>query len=295
MRVLLALLLVAAPLVAHAQQQYAGTLGKQPVHLVLEAYGDGVVVAMYVYDRHDTPIPVNGEMEDGALVLREKGADLQEAAVLRFEGFTVDAAQLQGQWIPTGGGKPLPIRLEKEVDIRYSTRTFAPVALLQPASTADHYFKVVAARTADDRKARTIAVEVRRKREDSLVQRLEVDTEFRGLHGIGTGDFNFDGIEDFSLFEAGYAGPNTTSLYFLRDSLTGQYALSGIAGTSLEFDAAAKRVREHNQCCAGTSHINATYRVVGNRLELESQQCLQYSEAEQDLVEVPCEPEEDRD
>lgn len=289
MRAWIACVLFAFASAAGAQQQYAGTLGKQPIHLLLEAYSDGAVVAMVVYDRHDTPIPLDGRLQGGVLELREK-----DAATLRFDGFTVDAAALQGQWIPASGGKPLPIRLARQVDIRYRSGVFAPVALLQPASTADHWFKVVVART-DDRWPRVVAVEVWRKREDTLVQRLEVDTDFRGLHGIGVGDFNFDGAEDFSLFEASYAGPNTTSLYFLRDPGTGRYALSEIAGTSLDFDASTQRVHEHNQCCAGTSHINATYRVVGNKLELESKQCLEYREAQEDLVEVPCEPEEDRD
>jgi hypothetical protein len=285
MRGLVALFVFALPLAASAQQQYAGTLGKQPIHLLVDAYSDGAVQGAYVYDRHDTPIAVNGRLAKGVLQLQEKDGD-KAIATLRFDGFTQDATHLRGQWIPVAGGEPLPIVVAKEVDIRYENGPFAPVELLQPASSADHYFKVRVARI-DDRWPRVVAVDVFRKREDTLVQRLEVDTDFRGLHGLETGDFNFDGVTDFSLFEASGAGPNTSSLYFLRDPGTGRYVLSRISGTSLWFDAESKTVHEHNQCCAGRSHMSATYRVVADRLELIERSCFELSEVG-DAVDVPC-------
>ena len=37
-------------------RMYTGFLGKQPIQLVTYSYSDGDTRALYVYDKHDTPI-----------------------------------------------------------------------------------------------------------------------------------------------------------------------------------------------------------------------------------------------
>jgi hypothetical protein len=278
------------PVAANAQAVYAGTLGTQPIHLVAYAYSDGVVVAHYAYDRHDTPIRVNGRLDHGVLALQEKDGQGAVVATLRIEMPADEARPLRGQWTPASGKPALPIRLVHQFALDpYSPYAGPPVELPQAASTDEHYFTVLIQGKDADRPPRVAAVNVYRKRTDALVQKIDVDTQTMGIDSVSVGDFNFDGVADFSLFESGYAGPNTTSLYFLRDPAAERYVQADFEGVSLDFDAATKTVHEHNQCCAGRSHENSTYRVVGNRLELIEKQCLEYDEATQDLVEAPCE------
>jgi hypothetical protein len=289
-------LLAALPLAAHAQAVYTGTLGKQPIQLVVQAYSDGVVRAFYAYDKYDTPIRIDGRLDGGVLVLHEKDDAKHDVATLRFAAYSADREDVRGEWQPVSGAPSTPIRLHKTYAIDYGKPLPGPhVEMLQPASIGDLYFKVVLAKEEDRDWPRVTAVNLYRKRSDALVQSFEVDTQYWYLDIIGTGDFNFDGVSDFSVFEASAAGPNTTSLYFLADPATGKYALSRISGVSLEFDPNEKRVHEHNQCCAGHSHMNAIYRVEGDRLVLESRTCAEFDEAKEELVDVPCEPEEDRD
>ena len=279
------LVLLAWTTPAHADVVYSGTLGPQPIHLVLEGYSDGVAVGTYAYDRHDTPIALQGRVEGRVAVLEEGSV-----AILRLEAQDDDWDRVVGTWSPNAGGTAHPISLRRQAAIdRYRPHSGPPVEVLQGASTPEHYFTVRFAAPADGGRPRAVAVSVHRKRTDALLQTFDVDTDPRGFDGVQVGDFNFDGVPDFSLFEASYAGPNTSSLYFLRDPATGTYAQSRIEGTSLEFDAASKLVHEHNQCCMGTSHIKATHRVVGDGLELVSKQCLRMDEVAEDLVEVPCE------
>ena len=132
-----------------------------------------------------------------------------------------------------------------------------------------------------------MAVKVFEKKTDRLLQTIDVDTQQRGADGVSVGDFNFDGVKDFSLFESSYAGPNTSSLYYLYDPAKKQFFNSGWEGVSFEFDEKKKLVSSTNSCCAGTSVTTATYRVVKNKLVLVSQSCMQYDEKKGDLVKRP--------
>lgn len=106
-----------------------------------------------------------------------------------------------------------------------------------------------------------------------------------GLENISIGDFNFDGILDFAVFETSYTGLNTSSLYFLYDPKSGKYIESGFTGVSLEFDNKAKRIYERNQCCAGSQVTTAEYKVVNNKMVLIKEHCYIWDETKQDMVE----------
>ncbi|MBY0487032.1 MAG: hypothetical protein K2P85_07605 [Flavobacteriaceae bacterium] len=116
-------------------------------------------------------------------------------------------------------------------------------------------------------------VRIFQKKTDKLLQKIDVACQFWGLNNISTGDYNFDGITDFSIFESSYAGPNTSSLYFLYNPKTKKYFDSGFLGVSLEFDSKTKRIIERNQCCAGSIVTTATYKVVKNKMILEKEKC----------------------
>lgn len=92
-------------------------------------------------------------------------------------------------------------------------------------------------------------------------------------------------MPDFSIFESSYAGPNTSSLYFLYNQKTQKYFDSGFTGVSLEFDAKSKRITETNSCCAGSSVVISEYKLVKNKMILTKEKCLKWSEEKQELVE----------
>ncbi len=66
------------------------------------------------------------------------------------------------------------------------------------------------------------------------------------------------------------------------------HTVSEISGVSLEFDYSECVIYEHNQCCAGTRHMNAMYRIEDNKMVLIEQSCIQYDEATEEFVDVPC-------
>src|SRR5690606_37054635 len=136
--------------------------------------------------------------------------------------------------------------------------------------------------------ARVIGIRIFEKKTDKLLQEISLDCQLWGLNSVSVGDYNFDGIEDFSVFEQSYAGPNTSSVYFLFDPVTNRYFDSGFTGTSLEFDEKSKRIYEHNQCCAGRSHMNAEYKIVDNKMVLVEQSCLEYDEEIDDFKSIEC-------
>jgi hypothetical protein len=122
------------------------------------------------------------------------------------------------------------------------------------------------------------------KKTDVLIQRIDIDNVYRGIYSVSIGDYNFDGLDDFSIFETSYAGPNTSSNYYLFDAKTKKYFLSDITGVSLEFDSKNKTIIERNQCCAGSRILINHYKLKSNKMILFKEECLVWDEKTQKLV-----------
>jgi hypothetical protein len=264
---------LAAP--ARGQASYVGTVGGAPVELALDDPAEGPLDGVYFYTRFGTPIGLSGQLRRGVLTLTEKDARGQPAATLTIPAFGAGAGRLAGTWRSRATGKSLPVTLE-------ATNSHE---LLQSNSLKDKYFKLVLDSQSAGASGQVVAVKVLAKKTNQLVQQLAVDCQSRGTQSVEVGDYNFDGLPDFSVFESSYAGPNTSSLYFLYDPASRQFVDSGFAGVSLEFDAKKKRVYERNSCCAGTSVTTAEYKVVHNELVVIAQHCYRWDEKKQALVE----------
>lgn len=263
------------------QASYSGFIGNAPVTFVTDIYSDGVGTAVYVYDNFDEPIRLDdGKVVKNKLTFTEKDAKKMTRATLTFNNYDQKAAELNGVWKDAKTGKTLDIKLKKDFETDFGSSE-AEGEFIQGDSLPDRYFKTVV------KGDRATAVKVFEKKTDRLIQTIDVDTQQRGANGVSVGDYNFDGVKDFSIFESSYSGPNTSSLYFLYDPAKKLFVDSGWEGTSFEFDAKTKRVSSTNSCCAGSSVITTTYRVVKNKLVLVSETCMQFDEKKGGLVKRP--------
>lgn len=268
---------------------YKGYINKYPISLTMYSYSDGVTNGMYVYNKYDTPIPIKGILKNNTLTLLEKDKKGKVIAALKFYNFNPKLNTLKGQWITQNKKKQLNITLTKLLEFdSYDNSEFESKEFLQSESTAKHYFKLLLSKTAGN-STEVVGVRVYQKKTDKLLQEIELNCQFLGVDNVSVGDFNFDGITDFSVFEASYTGPNTSNIYFLKEPNTTKYLKSSFSGTSLEFDAKEKLIYEHNQCCAGRNHTNATYKVVNNQMVLIKKECLTYDDEKEDYVKTKCE------
>jgi hypothetical protein len=265
---------------------FKGYIDKYPIQLVTFSYSDGDTRAIYSYDKHDTPIIINGIQKNDSLILIEyhdKGG-----ATLEFPEFKTIHKEITGKWISQNKQTIYDIKLTKINEFNsYDSISLDTLELMQPYSINKHYFKLLITKNKGE-DIQVIGVRIYEKRTDRLIQELSMDCQFWGLENISVGDYNFDGIDDFSVFESSYAGPNTSSIYVLRDTKSEKYFISEISGTSLEFDSGEKLIYEHNQCCAGRSHMNATYKLVDNEMVLIEQKCLEYDDEKEDFIEKDC-------
>lgn len=290
MRLFVLLLFVSISLEVPAQASYSGFIGKYPITLVAYHYSDGLSEAYYVYDKYDGPIRIDGEQTEEGLVLYEKDEEGNIQATLFFEDFQEEASTVSGEWTKSDAYRSYEIRLTKDFEIGYGEElAWQQKTLLQSGATPDHYFKTIITKEKGEFYARVSGVQVWEKGTDKLLQVIELECQLFGIDNVSIGDYNFDGIPDFSVFEASYAGPNTSSIYILRDPNSQAYTVSDFSGVSLEFDEEAKRIHEHNQCCGGTSHMNATYQVVANKMVLLDKKCTEYNEDKDAFLEVECE------
>ncbi|HSK71352.1 MAG TPA: hypothetical protein VK892_06630, partial [Pyrinomonadaceae bacterium] len=216
------------------------------------------------------------------LTFVEKDVKKRTRATLTFDNFDAKNAEIKGIWRDAKTGKTLDIKLNKDFELGYETGSESiERELIQSASFSDRYFRVV---VSNDR---AVAVKIFEKKTDRLLQKINLDGQQRGAESISIGDYNFDGFQDFSIFESFYAGANTSSLYFLYDPTTKNFFNSEYEGTSLEFDEKKKLISMTNQCCAGSSVIKATYKVVKNKMVLVRERCYKWDEKKGGLIEKP--------
>ncbi|GAA4044458.1 hypothetical protein GCM10022409_33150 [Hymenobacter glaciei] len=266
--------------------RYTGVVGSAPIELTLVDQEYGSFEGVYAYTRFNTPIALHGTLKQGSCRLVESNSHGKATAALTIPQFTTTAQKVAGTWKNLVTGQQLPVALVRLEDEEPSSDAAeAPHELLQVTSLPNSYFKIVLTGRADAYDGHIKAVRVFDKKTNRLVQQVPVDCQSHGLYSVSVGDFNFDGYPDFSVFESSYAGPNTSSLYFLFNPVTRRYMNSGFEGTSLKFDARKKRIYENNTCCAGTSVVEAEYKLVHNRMVLVAEHCYRWDDKKRQLVE----------
>mgnify|MGYP003606688565 FL=1 len=268
------------------QTTYAGFIDKYPIVFVTDIYSDGDARAFYVYTKFDDPIRINGNLKNGLLKLTEKNGANKDIATLIFKDYNSKSNNIEGIWKDISSNKELKITLTKSFDIDFGDRKKKKSKeLLQPTSLKDKYFKLIISKEKNRFYAIVTGLKIFEKKTDKLIQQIDLECQLWGIDNISIDDYNFDGISDFSVFEQSYAGPNTSSLYFLCDKQTNTYFESEFGGTSLEFDSKNKKIYERNQCCAGASVTTAEYKVVKNKMVLLKEHCFKWDEKKQKLVE----------
>ncbi|MBS1600245.1 MAG: hypothetical protein JST75_18600 [Bacteroidetes bacterium] len=281
------ILLLTSTIVLNGQINYKGYIGKYPVELVADVVFKEAT-AIYAYQKFDDPIVANGIRHKDTLILFEKNEFGDTSATLTFLKFDEKNQSISGTWKNLKTKKELPIKLDKEFELVDGDNVEWPDReIIQQVSYNNYYFKLVISKTKDSYYPRVTGVKILQKKTDSLIQFIKTDCQLFGLDNIEVDDYNFDGIKDFSVFEQSYAGSNTSRVYFLYDRITKEFFDSKFEGVSLEFNQKTKRIIEHNECCAGTIHTTATYKLVNNKMVLIEQHCFVWNEKKQDLVERP--------
>lgn len=287
-KILIALLFLAS-IQLEAQTTYTGFIDKYPIEFIIDLNLEGSADAIYAYSNYDTPIEISGTLNNKVLTFYEKDKTGKNTAKMTFENFNAKSKKLEGIWTDLNTKKELNITLSKTFEIEWGDNVeWKNKEILQRVSLKGKYFKLIVSKQKGDFYAKVTGVKILEKKTDKLLQQIDLECQLLGLNNISVDDYNFDGIDDFSVFEGGTAGPNTTSLYFLYNQKSGKYFESGFSGTSLEFDSKTKRISEHNQCCAGSSQINAEYKVVNNKMVLIKQTCLKLDIKTGVLKKVKC-------
>lgn len=287
LRLNVVLFLLLASVIANAQYVYKGSVDKYPVEFLIDSYSGADVSAVYAYERFDKPIRISGRQTDSGLTLIERSFELVDTTTMIFQGAKLGDDSLNGIWFNVRTGKRFEIRLTKDIQLDAADgAAYTDYGIIQDAELDSAYFRLLISRKAGEGPGVT-GLRVHRKGDDKMLQEMRFEAVFLGLGGVMTGDYNFDGHEEFSVFEEGFSGPNTSSIYFLYDPKSRKYFLSGIRGISLEFDQKRKRIVEVNQCCAGSQVQHMEYKLVGNKMVRTATRCFKWNHQKDRLEERP--------
>ncbi len=273
-----ALSIIPAVTSSFGEARYSGTLGKIPIELFMgnAASDNGYTNAVYMYLKYNTPITLSGSLQKGTLSLFEKGGGGKKTAELSFPNYKADGENLEGIWKSLTNNRKLPINLKLECKIAEDTmEDWSGREVLQAASLKNIFFRIVTSQKAAGEEPYSSAaiivsgINLYEKKTGKLFQSFDVGCGyFNGMNAVTVDDYNFDGIDDFSILEEKYAGSNTSSLYFLCDTSTGRYFDSGFEGISLEFMKESKVVVETNISGGGRDFQSAVYAIENNKMVL---------------------------
>lgn len=180
-----------------------------------------------------------------------------------------------GEWMSYNKEIQRKIRLEKSKD---NLGTFE---IIQSGKIDNIYFKTIISKIDDS--FSVTGVKILEKNTDKLLQTFDVECEYKGKNQISIGDYNFDGLNDFSVFEFEASGAQTSNLYFLFDPIKKEYFNSGFSG-ALEFDADKKIIIEENQI-GPEQKMSLIYKVVNNQMVLTEEHCFIWDEGKEDFIE----------
>lgn len=233
--------------------EYHGSLGNLNISM---SFTNVEEPAIYMYDKHRTPIPLHFASKDdnGVIKYIEKNNDIS-VAELRL---TQKNNTFYGYWKNIKTGQRHPISLTLSDDLRGN---------IQSTSFDDAYVRI----RCDDTGKKTHIIN---KQTDKTVFTLTSEGTCNNDE-LEIDDYNFDDYPDFSVFESYYAGPNTSRTYYLYDSTTRRYnETDQLSLTSLYFDKKTKTVTSTNQCCAGAQIIIENYKWIGKKLKMIDGVCL---------------------
>ena len=263
---------------------YHGLIDESEIDIAIYRHSDRDVRAVYAYKESDSSIVIDGEVSMGSLILYERNHDNSIRAVFTLEASSLGHSEMTGVWVDKMKAMQRNVRLTRDKSFKiYDQSAFGNLEILQSQSGAEHYFRLLISKSAGE-EARVSGIRIYEKGSDRLLQEIRVQAQYIGLDSIAIDDYNFDGVQDLSVFETGYAGPNTSSIYILQKPVSSRYFISEFSGTSLSFDAKAERIYEHNQCCAGRRHINSTYKVVENKMVLLEEKCIEFDDQQEEFI-----------
>ncbi len=283
MRLAIVLLLFLFTCDAVGQTHYTGFIDKYPIELQLIPYEWS---SIYLYKKNNTPILLDYKLKDSVLILSEANKTGTRGASIIFDPFDENSKTLTGIWKDLISGKTLPVQVSRDYDMTGGKDTaWTNKDVIQAISLKGRYFKTVLSKDSGEYYAAVRGVKILDKKTGILLQQIPVDCQQRGIYSIAVDDYNFDGYEDFSIFEEAYAGANESSLYFLYNPTKKKYFKSNIYGISLVFDPVSKTITESNACCGGRERSVTTYRLVKNEMVEVASHHYVWDEKEQDYVE----------
>jgi hypothetical protein len=254
----------------HADE-YRGMIGTYPIHL---STFDNDGYAVYIYDTQGVPIVLSsdGKTEEGIVLYEDldwKPLKKPARAKLTFSQKLGQSDLLTGIWENLNSYQQLPIHLN-----RYDE----PAGALQSAVFKKAYIRKSC---SEDKVVRLFS-----KQSNALIQTIQTEGVCLSDE-VEVDDYNFDGYEDFSVFNEGFAGPNTNRNYYLFNPKTQQYEYSDeLTDVTLSFDSKTKTVTSTNQCCAGSQVLVLRLQWVKQHLKPIAKQCYKWNDKYQELRRV---------
>jgi len=266
-----------------AQIIYSGIIENHRVNLVVS---DKFDKAYFTFDKIEKPIFVYGRCVSKMLLLNGTLDSLKQNVSIYSSNFDSLSANLNVS-IEFGTIQKFKGNLKKEFNIR-ELKESTQYELLESKTTNSNYFKLLLLKENNEIQLKRI--NVFDKKSDKLLQSIDMNYSF-SQNNLEVFDYNFDGIEDFSLVER-ISISDTCRVYFFKISQTNQYFKSEISGCSLKFNSDLKTIEKFEGIPKNDSIVvfeTTTFILKNNNLFQVDKKCQEFNGHKGEYINIKCE------
>jgi hypothetical protein len=240
---------------------YQGIFDNKKIYLYIDDTSDTNITTLYLYD-NSPPISLDLLKKDNEWTFREGNCVLKTSCnYLIVNNIELDPDDeslknkvLTGYWTNDATYKKYPLNLNKikELKLLDSEIEFDNELIWQDDTLKEFYFAVLLTKKKNELPIIT-GINIYSKNGGNLIQKIEhLNNDFIYLfNSISTGDYNFDGIEDFSIFKSGsrnWLFSKNIYSYYIYDNQKNKFVNIPLEEPNIIFDPKNQTATSQKDC-----------------------------------------------
>lgn len=197
------LILIPISIFSQDAENFKGKIGENKIEMFLNFdWSNYKVHGIYKYEKFNNIISIDGKIGEPIEIIEYQNN--LPFAKLTFSHFNDMNNPIVGIWKKLNDNKEIPIEIKNTEDILCANKAcfYEKAEILQKKSTKYEFFKLEIQKNEDNNNPIVTSINVYSKKTGKLIKKIPCICPYKETNSIEIGDFNFDGIEDFSIYKS---------------------------------------------------------------------------------------------